>query len=136
MVIIFPVEKTAPRPPPKTLIITVLLVVLVLVASSMIPLSVFSVLWDRVNIFATVFLGIFVEAIPYLLLGTFASGLVEVFVDQDQMSKLLSNRPVAAAIGGAFMGMIFPVCEWGGVPLTRRLFYKGFAFPAGIFFFF
>lgn len=89
-------------------------------------------LWDKLNVFATVFLGIFVEAVPYLLLGTFASGLVEVFVDRDGMSRWVSKRPGAAAISGAFMGMIFPVCECGVVPLTRRLFKKGLPLSAGI----
>ncbi len=107
-------------------------IVLLLVASSMLPVSVFTWLWDRLNVFATVFLGIFVEAVPYLLLGTLASGLVEIFLDRDQMSKWVSHRPVAAAVGGAFMGMIFPVCECGVVPLTRRLFHKGMPLSAGI----
>ncbi len=107
-------------------------VVLLLVVSSMLPVSVFTWLWDRLNVFATVFLGIFVEAVPYLLLGTLASGLVEIFLDRDQMSKWVSHRPVAAAVGGAFMGMIFPVCECGVVPLTRRLFHKGMPLSAGI----
>lgn len=117
---------------PRNLIIVIALGVLVLVASSMIPAGFFTWLWDRLNVFATVFLGIFVEAVPYLLLGTFASGLVEVFVDRDQMSKWVSNRPAAAAVSGAFMGMLFPVCECGVVPLTRRLFRKGLPLSAGI----
>lgn len=98
----------------------------------MLPIGFFTWLWDRLNVFATVFLGIFVEAVPYLLLGTFASGLVEVFVDRDQMSRWVSSRPAAAAISGAFMGMVFPVCECGVVPLTRRLFKKGLPLSAGI----
>jgi uncharacterized membrane protein YraQ (UPF0718 family) len=98
----------------------------------MLPSGFFAFLWDRLNVFATVFLGIFVEAVPYLLLGTLASGLVEVFLDRDQMSKWISRRPVAAAVGGAFMGMVFPVCECGVVPLTRRLFNKGLPLSAGI----
>ncbi len=106
--------------------------ILVIVASSMIPAGFFTWLWDRLNVFATVFLGIFVEAVPYLLLGTLASGLVEVFLDRDQMSRWISGRPVAAAVTGAFMGMVFPVCECGVVPLTRRLFHKGLPLSAGI----
>lgn len=103
-----------------------------MVLISMIPPGFPAWLWDKLNIFATVFLGIFVEAIPYLLLGTFASGLVEVFMDQDQMSKWISHRPISAAIGGALMGMVFPVCECGVVPLTRRLFNKGLPLSAGV----
>ncbi|MBL8061583.1 MAG: permease [Anaerolineales bacterium] len=117
---------------PRNVIVWLAIGILALVASSMLPAGFFSWLWDRLNVFATVFLGIFVEAVPYLLLGTFASGLVEVFVDRDQMSRWVSRRPAAAAISGAFMGMIFPVCECGVVPLTRRLFKKGLPLSAGI----
>ncbi|MBN8582157.1 MAG: permease [Anaerolineae bacterium] len=125
-------QTTAPTRLSRNIIILIALGVLVLVASSILPIGFFTWIWDRLNVFATVFLGIFVEAVPYLLLGTFASGLVEVFVDRDQMSRWVSSRPAAAAISGAFMGMIFPVCECGVVPLTRRLFKKGLPLSAGI----
>jgi len=124
------VEKN--RPLPRNLILTIVLGILLTISLSLLPAGFFPWLWDRLNVFATVFLGIFVEAIPYLLLGTLASGLVEVFLDRDQMSKWISNRPVAAAVGGAFMGLVFPVCECGVVPLTRRLLNKGLPLSAGI----
>jgi uncharacterized membrane protein YraQ (UPF0718 family) len=127
-----PVQTTTSNRLSRNAILFILLAVLVAVASSLLPSGIFPWLWDRLNIFATVFLGIFVEAVPYLLLGTFASGLVEVFVDRNQMSRFISKRPAAAAISGAFMGMIFPVCECGVVPLTRRLFKKGLPLSAGI----
>ena len=133
MVIIFFVQRTTfSSRLPRSLIISIVIGILLIIVFSMIPIGFLSWVWDKLNIFATVFLGIFIEAIPYLLLGTLASGLVEVFLDRDQMSKWISHRPVAAAIGGAFMGMIFPVCECGVVPLTRRLFNKGLPLSAGI----
>jgi len=113
------------------LIFTIAIGILLMVSLSLLPVGFFPWFWDRLNVFATVFLGIFIEAVPYLLLGTLASGLVEVFLDREQMSKWISHRPVAAAVGGAFMGMVFPVCECGVVPLTRRLFSKGLPHPAG-----
>jgi uncharacterized membrane protein YraQ (UPF0718 family) len=125
-------NKTSPRPLPRSLILSIALGILLMVILSMLPSGFITWSWDKLNVFATVFLGIFVEAIPYLLLGTLASGLVEVFIDRDQMSKWISHRPVTAAVGGAFMGMIFPVCECGVVPLTRRLFNKGLPLSAGI----
>ena len=125
-------ETTASKRLPRNTILLILIVILVAVASSLMPAGSSTWLWDRLNVFATVFLGIFVEAVPYLLLGTFASGLVEVFIDRDGMSRWVSKRPAAAAISGAFMGMIFPVCECGVVPLTRRLFKKGLPLSAGI----
>ncbi|MBP6210778.1 MAG: permease [Anaerolineales bacterium] len=126
-------QNTSPsRRLPRSVILSIAIGILLIVALSMMPAGFFSWLWDRMNVFATVFLGIFIEAVPYLLLGTLASGLVEVFLDRSQMSKWISRRPVASAVGGALMGLIFPVCECGVVPLTRRLFNKGLPLPAGI----
>jgi uncharacterized membrane protein YraQ (UPF0718 family) len=87
---------------------------------------------DSAATFATVFLGLFIEAAPFLLLGTLASGLVEVFVSRDQLDRLVPRDPARGAIMGAVLGMFFPVCECGVVPLTRRLFHKGLPLPAGI----
>jgi uncharacterized membrane protein YraQ (UPF0718 family) len=89
-------------------------------------------LGSKLNLFATIFLGIFIEALPYLLIGTFFSGLVEVFVDRDQIARLISHRSGAAAVTGALMGLVFPVCECGVIPLTRRLLHKGLPLSAGI----
>jgi hypothetical protein len=126
------VQTTTSNRPSRNLIVIISIAILIITASSMIPANFFSWLWDRLNVFATVFLGIFVEAVPYLLLGTLASGLVEVFTDRDQIARWVSKRPVASSITGAMMGMIFPVCECGVVPLTRRLFKKGLPLSAGI----
>jgi uncharacterized protein len=116
----------------RRLIWLIIISVLVLVLASMTPWSLFLQIPSRLNLFATVFLGIFIEAMPYLLFGTFISGLVEVFLNRDLMARLISKRSVPAAISGALMGLVFPVCECGVIPLTRRLFSKGLPLPAGI----
>lgn len=82
--------------------------------------------------FTTVFLGIFIEAAPFLLLGTVASGLVEVFVSREDLAKLIPRNAILATIIGGVMGFAFPVCECGVVPLTRRLFSKGLPVSSGI----
>jgi uncharacterized protein len=87
---------------------------------------------SKFSIFSTVFLGIFVEAFPFLLLGTIASGLVEVYIDSQFIQRVMPGSPILSAFVGSFMGLFFPVCECGVVPLVRRLFSKGFPVPAGI----
>jgi uncharacterized membrane protein YraQ (UPF0718 family) len=82
--------------------------------------------------FTTVFLGIFIEAAAFLLLGTLASGLVEVFVGDDQVRRWLPRGRVRGVLAGAILGLFFPVCECGVVPLTRRLFHKGLPLSTGI----
>jgi uncharacterized membrane protein YraQ (UPF0718 family) len=85
-----------------------------------------------VSIFSTRFLGIFIEAAPFLLLGTLASGLIEAFVSRDDIARWVPRNPVLATITGAFMGMVFPVCECGVVPVVRRLYQKGLPMSVGV----
>jgi uncharacterized protein len=87
---------------------------------------------NGLSIFAAIFLGIFIEAAPYLLLGTLASGLVEVFFNRDEIAALFPRKGFMGAIVGSSMGLFFPVCECGVVPLTRRLFQKGMPPAMGI----
>ncbi|MFP4322517.1 MAG: permease [Anaerolineales bacterium] len=84
------------------------------------------------NIFATRFLGIFIEAAPFLLLGSLASGLVEAFVRKEDIARMMPNNPVLATMVGGGMGFIFPVCECGVVPLVRRLLNKGLPISVAI----
>jgi len=86
----------------------------------------------QISSFVTVFLGIFIEAAPFLLLGTIASGLVESFVSRDDLTRLIPHNPIAATLIGGIIGFAFPVCECGVVPLTRRLLNKGLPLSAGI----
>ncbi len=87
---------------------------------------------EQLIIFTSVFLGIFIEAAPFLLLGTLASGLVEVFVSRDDMARVVPRSLIPAALMGGVMGFAFPVCECGVVPLTRRLYRKGLPLSAGL----
>jgi uncharacterized protein len=123
---------TTSRRTSRTGIWLVLTGVLAIILISILPLSLLVELGPKLNLFATVFLGIFIEALPYLLIGTFISGVVEVFVDRDQLTRLISTRSVPAAVTGALMGLVFPVCECGVIPLARRLFHKGLPLAAGV----
>jgi len=77
-------------------------------------------------------LGIFIEAAPFLLLGSIVSGLIAVFVDQSLLDRYLPRRALPAALAGAGLGMLFPVCECGVVPVTRRLYEKGLPMSIGV----
>lgn len=99
---------------------------------ALVPSAAFAWLWQRLSVFATIFLGIFIEAAPFLLLGTLSSGLVEVFLDRQWMLRLASRQGFWAAFTGALMGFFFPVCECGVIPLTRRLYRKGLPLPTGV----
>ncbi len=80
----------------------------------------------------TIFLGIYIEALPYLLLGILASGILEVFVKREVFIRYLPKNHFLGIFLGSLLGLFFPVCEHGVVPLTRRLFNKGMPESMGI----
>lgn len=84
------------------------------------------------SIFSTRFLGIFIEAVPFLLLGTLVSGLLEVFLRPEHIAQVIPRHPVLGTLTGALLGFAFPVCECGVVPVVRRLFHKGLPMSVGI----
>ena len=90
------------------------------------------VMSDRLQMFSTIFQGIFIEAVPFLLLGTLASGIVEVFVNREELARYIPRDAVRGVMAGALLGFCFPVCECGVVPLTRRLFNKGMPLHVGV----
>jgi uncharacterized protein len=125
-------STTSHRRTSRTVIWLILTGVLATILISILPFRLSMELGPKLTLFATVFLGIFIEALPYLLIGTFISGMVEVFLDRDQMMRFISNRSVPAVVTGALMGLVFPVCECGVIPLARRLFHKGLPLGAGV----
>jgi hypothetical protein len=102
------------------------------IAVSIVLLANYELTSAKFATFTTIFLGIFIEAVPFLILGTMASGIVEVFFDQSVLKKYMPASPFLNAILGSLMGLLFPVCECGVVPLVRRLLRKGLSVPAGV----
>ena len=70
-------------------------------------------LLQRLQTFVTIFLGIFIEAVPFLLIGSVVSGLIAVYVDQSMVDRYMPKRALAGAVVGGFLGLLFPVCECG-----------------------
>ena len=75
--------------------------------------------------FAFAFLSVLFEGIPFLLLGALISGVVDVFVSSERITKMLPRNPVAAVCVSGLLGLIFPMCECGSVIIIRRFIKKG-----------
>jgi len=78
------------------------------------------------------FVAIMVEAMPFMLLGSIVGGLIEAFLPQELVSRLLAGRKNKAVFIAAGLGLIFPVCECAIVPVVRRLLHKGVPLSAAI----
>jgi uncharacterized membrane protein YraQ (UPF0718 family) len=89
-------------------------------------------LTPRVQGLITIFLGIFIEALPFVVAGVIVSTLIAMFVSDRAVQRITPTTPGRAAIAGSLLGLLFPVCECGTVPTTRRLLHKGAPLPFGV----
>ena len=80
--------------------------------------------------FAIIFLSILLEALPFVLIGTIVSSLIEIFVSREWLTEHLPKRSWFAFLVAGLAGIIFPICECAIVPVMRRLVKKGM--PVGV----
>ena len=74
---------------------------------------------------ATVFAGVFIQAVPFLVLGTVVSGAITAWVTPSMIARVLPRQPVAAVGVGGIAGAFLPGCECASVPVSARLMDRG-----------
>lgn len=80
---------------------------------------------EKVKDLIVIFTSIFYEALPFIVLGSVISGVLEHLVPQQAITRIVpKSRPVAILLG-CLLGLVFPMCECGIVPVMRRLLRKG-----------
>ncbi len=87
---------------------------------------------DSISFVILAVLGVFLETLPFLLLGALASGLVAEFFSRADLQGLLPRAPFARVLAAALLGLFFPAGAAGAAPLARRFYRKGLPLPAVI----
>ncbi|WIB63384.1 permease [Curtobacterium sp. MCBD17_040] len=82
---------------------------------------------DELQDFLTLAISVVVESLPFVVLGILLSIVVEVWVPHGVLERVLPARPVPRRAVISLIGMLFPVCECGNVPLARGLMLRGFS---------
>jgi uncharacterized membrane protein YraQ (UPF0718 family) len=80
---------------------------------------------SNVQNFKTIFISIILEALPFILLGVLISSLLQTFVSEQTITRIIPKNPFLAILFACLIGIIFPVCECGMIPIVRRLIKKG-----------
>ncbi|HMR49295.1 MAG TPA: permease [Arachnia sp.] len=69
--------------------------------------------------------GIVIESLSFVLLGVGVSIVVQLWVPMRVIAAVLPRSKVARRAVLSLLGVVFPVCECGNVPLARGLMNKG-----------
>jgi uncharacterized membrane protein YraQ (UPF0718 family) len=77
-----------------------------------------------VHNFLLSFESILFEALPYIVLGAVIAGILEELLPQRLITRFLPRNRTLSIFIGALLGLIFPMCECGIIPVMRRLLRK------------
>jgi len=80
---------------------------------------------DSIQSFKTIFLGILLEALPFILIGSFVSSIIQIFVPEEALSRIIPKNHGIGIFVAAALGLVFPICECAIIPVIRRLIKKG-----------
>jgi uncharacterized protein len=78
------------------------------------------------------FLALAFEGLPFVLVGSLISGFIAAFVPSRAITRLLPKNRFLATLVSGLLGLVFPVCECGVVPVVRRLLDKGLPMSCGV----
>jgi uncharacterized protein len=78
------------------------------------------------------FLALAFEGLPFVLVGSLISGAIAAFVPSKVITAFLPKNGLLATLASGLLGLCFPVCECGIVPIVRRLINKGLPVSCGV----
>ena len=73
---------------------------------------------------AIIFLSMFFEALPFLLLGSIISSIIEKYVSNEKIASIIPKNPILGSLFGIFLGFFLPACDCAVIPITKRLIKK------------
>lgn len=74
---------------------------------------------------STLFVGIVIQALPFLVLGVTVSGAIAAFLPKDLLARITPRSPLLAVPTAGVAGMVLPGCECASVPVSQSLMRRG-----------
>lgn len=74
---------------------------------------------------ATIFLAIVVQSVPFLVFGVVLSGIISAVLSERFVARVVPRRPALAVPVAGFAGVGLPACECAVVPIANSLTRRG-----------
>jgi len=84
------------------------------------------------NTLVNVFLGIILQAVPFLLIGVLISSAIQIFISSDAIERRFPQKLGLGMLVAVLFGFCLPVCDCASVPIFRSLVKKGVPVPAAV----
>lgn len=117
------------KPFDKLMLVLMMLVPLYLLLS-ILYLPMFESTMGTIQSINTVFLGILLQALPFVLIGVVVSSVLQVMVPDAVLASVFTRYPAMGYPLALVLGALFPVCDCAMIPIGARLMRKGV--PQGV----
>ncbi|MBU5255349.1 permease [Tissierella praeacuta] len=85
-----------------------------------------------INTIINVFLGVILQAIPFLLIGVLLSSLIQVFIPKEAVERRFPKSFGMGMLVAILGGFCLPVCDCASIPIFRSLVKKGVPIPVAV----
>jgi hypothetical protein len=82
--------------------------------------------------FITLFLGVFLQALPFLVIGVLLSSAIQVYVSADWIRSKFPKNVVLGQLFAIVAGFFLPVCDCASIPVFKGLVKKGVPLSAAV----
>lgn len=82
--------------------------------------------------FYTQFMSILIEGIPFILIGSFVSSIIQVCIPREKMMNFIPKNVFLSCLVASVAGVFLPICDCGTIPVVRGLIKKGLSISTGI----
>lgn len=86
----------------------------------------------RVDGVVNVFLGILLQAVPFLLIGVLLSSAIQVFISDRLIAEKFPKHPAGGFLFALLAGFCLPVCDCTSIPVFRSIVRKGVPLSAAV----
>lgn len=97
--------------------------------SAKLLLSIFKI---NENLLINIFIGIILQAIPFLLIGVLISSFIQVFVPNSMIERRFPKSIGLGMAAAVLSGFCLPVCDCTSIPIFKGLVKKGIPLPVAI----
>lgn len=81
-------------------------------------------IYDNLFNFYKTFVGILTETIPFILIGSVLSSIIQICIPTNKIIKLFPKNAFVSCILASLLGILFPVCDCATISVVRGLIKK------------
>lgn len=85
-----------------------------------------------VNTIVNIFLGMILQAIPFLLMGVLLSSAIQIFIPKETIERRFPKSLGMGMLIAVVSGFFFPMCDCASIPVFRSMVKKGIPLPVAL----